>query len=185
MTTLTITEPNQHDFIAFSAHAEMLAHANSLVCDSEDIDNLLCEHGFAPEGVDADMYRATAGDAFDPYRKEGDTLPLTLLVARILADAENLRSRLFVRSEFAKWCHQYRPVGNDLAPGAPLDGLMFETVGAELCRVRSWPARFVWTLIDDEDGRRLESGFRHANRLGFVLATVPFDDGAEITVPLD
>lgn len=53
-------------------------------------------------------------------------------------------------------------------------GCLFENYGTELAFVREQDARFVWTIIDGDDGDMyLVSGFHLVNRVGYLLSTVP------------
>jgi hypothetical protein len=62
-------------------------------------------------------------------------------------------------------------------------GCLFETYGEALDFVRQQEPRTVWTLVDGDDGDQcLLSGFHVVNRIGYLVSTVPFPEGADIEV---
>ncbi|EAQ81502.1 hypothetical protein [Blastopirellula marina] len=64
-------------------------------------------------------------------------------------------------------------------------GCLFETYGEELAFVRGQDVRFVWTLIDGDDGDMyLVGGFHHVNRIGYLISSKPIPKGACIQVHL-
>lgn len=66
-------------------------------------------------------------------------------------------------------------------------GCLFETYDEEADFVRQQDKRFVWTLIDNNDGEPpfLSSGYHWVNRLGYLISTVPVPEGEHIEVFLD
>jgi hypothetical protein len=85
---------------------------------------------------------------------------------------------------------KYPLVTNRLNPNAGWafgdgPGCLFETFGAELVFVRSQNPRTIWTLVDGDDGNKyVMSGYRLVNRIGYLISTVAFPDGADIEVPI-
>lgn len=64
-------------------------------------------------------------------------------------------------------------------------GCLFETYGAELAFIREQDARFVWTLIDGDDGDMyLVSGFHRVNRVGYLISSNPIPEGTCVQVHL-
>lgn len=64
-------------------------------------------------------------------------------------------------------------------------GCLFETYGEELDFVRAKDARFVWTLIDGDDGDMyLVSGFHRVNRVGYLISSKPLREGTCVQVHL-
>lgn len=64
-------------------------------------------------------------------------------------------------------------------------GCLFETYGEELEFVRGRDVRFVWTLIDGDDGDMyLVSGFHRVNRVGYLISRTPVPEGTSIQVHL-
>ena len=62
-------------------------------------------------------------------------------------------------------------------------GCLFEPYGQELEFLRQQDPRNIWTLLDGEDGDLyLVSGVHFANRLGYLVSTVPVQEGAAIQV---
>jgi len=80
---------------------------------------------------------------------------------------------------------KYRPIVNHLDDNASLAGCMFETSGDELEYVLSIantePNR-VWTYVPDYEPTVLQSGYRLANRIGYIITEEPFEDDTYITV---
>lgn len=89
--------------------------------------------------------------------------------------------------EFDQW---YPLVPNHLNPHASWTfddspGCLFETYGAELDFVRGQDARFVWTVIDGDDGDMyLVSGFHRVNQVGYLISTEPLAEGTCVQVRL-
>ena len=85
---------------------------------------------------------------------------------------------------YNQWCEEYRPIANDLCQGAPYDGLMFETYGAEVEHVRRQDRECIWTLVQAEDELVILSGWHFVNRLGYFITERPWDglDVAEIAL---
>lgn len=69
----------------------------------------------------------------------------------------------------------YAPIKNHLDDNACLDGCMYETYDEELEFVKSQPNNLIWTYCDDGDTAYLSSGFHFVNRLGYLIATKPFE----------
>jgi hypothetical protein len=64
-------------------------------------------------------------------------------------------------------------------------GCLFETYGEELEFVREQDIRFVWTLIDGDDGDMyLVSGFHRVNRVGYLISSTPVPEGTCVQVHL-
>jgi hypothetical protein len=84
----------------------------------------------------------------------------------------------------------YPLVTNQINPHATWafgDGLgcLFDTHDHELAFVRRQDPRTIWTLVDGNDGNLyVVSGYRIVNRIGYLISTVPFSDGADIEVPI-
>ena len=89
--------------------------------------------------------------------------------------------------EFDQW---YPLVPNHLNPHASwaIDdgpGCIFETYGEELTFVWEQDARFVWTLIDGDDGDMyLVSGFHRVNRVGYLISSTPVPEDTCVQVHL-
>ena len=69
----------------------------------------------------------------------------------------------------------YAPIKNHFDDNASLDGLMFETYGEELEFVKSQPNNLIWTYCDDGENGWLTNGFHLVNRLGYLIASKPFE----------
>ena len=62
-------------------------------------------------------------------------------------------------------------------------GCLFETFGEEVAFVRRQDPRTIWTIVDGEDGDMyVISGFHFANRIGYLLSTIPVPDQITIQV---
>lgn len=89
--------------------------------------------------------------------------------------------------EFDQW---YPLVPNHLNPHASWTigdgpGCLFETYGEELNFVRGQNVRFVWTLIDGDDGDMyLVSCFHRVNRVGYLISSKPVPKGTCVQVRL-
>lgn len=60
-------------------------------------------------------------------------------------------------------------------------GCLFETYGAELDFVQSQDESTVWTLVDGDDGDQyLVSGYHYVNRIGYLISTIPVENGVTI-----
>ena len=81
-----------------------------------------------------------------------------------------------------KFYSVYKPVINHLDDNASLDGYMFETYDSELEYVKSQPDNLIWTYCDDGDSCYLISGFHLVNRLGYLIASKPFNGEAYTTI---
>ena len=69
----------------------------------------------------------------------------------------------------------YKPLRNTFEEDAPLDGCMFETFGKEDEFVRKQPPELIWTYQDDDEGFPcICSGWHYVNRIGYLVATVPY-----------
>jgi hypothetical protein len=64
-------------------------------------------------------------------------------------------------------------------------GCLFETYGEEVDFVRSQDPCTIWTVVDSDDGNQyVLSGYHLVNRIGYLISTVPFSEGADIEVPI-
>jgi len=71
----------------------------------------------------------------------------------------------------------------DASWGDSEGGCLFETYGEELEFVRQQDSRTVWTFVDGDDGDQyLISGFHYVNRIGYLVSTVPVQQGTDIQV---
>lgn len=69
----------------------------------------------------------------------------------------------------------YKPLRNTFEEDAPLDGCMFETYGREDEFVRKQQSNLIWTYQDDDNGDPVIcSGWHYVNRIGYLVATVPY-----------
>lgn len=73
----------------------------------------------------------------------------------------------------------YKPIKNHLDDNASLGGMMFETYGQELEFVKSQPDNLIWTYCDDGDTVFISSGYHFVNRLGYLIASTPFEGDFE------
>lgn len=81
---------------------------------------------------------------------------------------------------------QFPLLTNHLDSHASYNGCMFETYGAELAFVREQNPEFVWTVMTDDIGLLcLASGCHFVNRLGYLISTIPVEDGQDYFVPLE
>ena len=70
-------------------------------------------------------------------------------------------------------------------PNGDGPGSLFETYGEELAFVRSQNPQTIWTLVNGDDGNQhILSGYHLVNRIGYLISTIPFPDGADIEVPI-
>jgi len=130
-----------------------------------------------PEAVALERFRA--GELPDAGPAEGERHDLsTFLVGPVEPRAEPAMT-------FEQWCENYRPVANELCQGAPYDGLMFETYGAELEYVRRQDSECIWTLVEAEDELVILSGWHIVNRLGYFVTERPWDGLDVAEIPID
>lgn len=89
------------------------------------------------------------------------------------------------------WAEKFKPMDNHLDKNAPIDGLMFETYGAELAHVLMYAngyfgkagKRQVWTVVDGDDGELVMcEGYHLCNRVGYLITSKPFKSGAQYNV---
>jgi len=74
------------------------------------------------------------------------------------------------------WFDKFKPIKNHLDKYAGTDGShMFETYGAEVEYVQAQDPKYVWTYIDGDMSTLLVAGYHYVNRLGYYVATVPWD----------
>jgi hypothetical protein len=60
-------------------------------------------------------------------------------------------------------------------------GCLFETYGDEFAFVRRQDPRYVWTLLDGDDGDQfVASGMHFVNRVGYLISKVPVPEGVFI-----
>jgi len=72
---------------------------------------------------------------------------------------------------------RFKPVLNHFDGTAGFDGCLFETFGEELAYVQAQNRHVVWTVIDCDGQLLIESGFHIVNRLGYLIATEPTEQG--------
>lgn len=63
-------------------------------------------------------------------------------------------------------------------------GCLFETYGEECEFVRQQDLRYVWTLVDGDEGQYLISGMHFVNRIGYLVSKIPVAEGVYIQVPI-
>jgi len=81
-----------------------------------------------------------------------------------------------------EWEAQFRPLTNHLSDNAGWadedgQGILFETYGNEhdfVCKHNL--KRMVWTYKDGDDGVYITNGYSWANRIGYFVCQVPYDD---------
>lgn len=67
---------------------------------------------------------------------------------------------------------KYNPIVNIDSP----NDLMFETYGEELEKVQRQDSKFIWTVIEGDEGFWLTNGFHFVNRWGYVIATREYSE---------
>ncbi|MBC45180.1 MAG: hypothetical protein CMO08_05185 [Thalassospira sp.] len=129
-----------------------------------------------PEAIALERFRA--GELPDAGPAEGEEHELTTYFVGPVKP-ESAASLIY-----DEWCEEYRPIANDLCQGAPYDGLMFETYGAEVEHVRRQDRACIWTLVQAEDELIILSGWHFVNRLGYFVTERPWGglEVAEITL---
>ena len=72
---------------------------------------------------------------------------------------------------------KYQPIPNPLDENAGIDGYLIETYGEELDTVRSTIVKYVWTMVDGDDGDLyLSPGYHLVNRLGYIITRIPWKE---------
>ena len=72
---------------------------------------------------------------------------------------------------------RFQPITNHLYRHAGFDGCLFETYGAELAFVQAQDPALIWTVLDCDGNLVIGDGYHFVNRLGYLIATVPREDG--------
>ena len=129
-----------------------------------------------PEAVALERFRA--GEVPDAGPSEGEQHDLsTIVVGEVEPEAEPPMA-------YDQWCEKYRPIANELCHGAPYDGLMFETYGAEQEYIRRQDRACIWTLVQAEDELVILSGWHFVNRFGYFITERPWGglEVAEVTL---
>jgi len=124
-----------------------------------------------PEAIALERFRA--GELPDAGPAEGEQHDLNTFVAGEIEPEDEPDPE--PQMSFEQWCELYRPVANELCQGAPYDGLMFETYGAEQEHVRRQDSACIWTLVQAEDELIILSGWHFVNRLGYFVTERPWD----------
>jgi len=75
------------------------------------------------------------------------------------------------------WFDKFKPVRNTINKYSTDENpeYMFETYGAEVEHVQAQDPKYVWTFIDGDMSTLLVAGYHFVNRLGYYIATVPWD----------
>jgi len=86
------------------------------------------------------------------------------------------------------WENTYDPIVNHMNDNASFqdeqgNGIMFETYGVELDYISTYPAEYVWTLIDSSN-LYIKNGYHIVNRVGYFITEKPWDK-SWITVILE
>jgi hypothetical protein len=75
------------------------------------------------------------------------------------------------------WFNKFKPIKNHLDKYAGPDGsYMFETYGEEYDFVKEQDNKYVWTWVQGDMSDVIIAGHHWVNRLGYYVATVPWDD---------
>jgi hypothetical protein len=82
------------------------------------------------------------------------------------------------------WIGQYKPIKNHIDDNAAYDGCMFETFGKEVDHIVETPCTHVWTLIENDGGQFLVSGYHYVDRLGYFVTEVACPDD-HVEIPMD
>lgn len=86
---------------------------------------------------------------------------------------------------YEDFVEKYQPIKNTITPNEVMNGVLFETFGADLDFVARQDVDRVWTLIHDEDGQRVVQGCKKMNRLGYFVTTKAYDGGEDSFVILE
>jgi hypothetical protein len=76
---------------------------------------------------------------------------------------------------FEEWREKYQPIKNDIASNAAYDGIMFETYGPEVEKIKNRARKFVWTLLEEDDHLWIAPGYHFVNRLGYFICKFPHE----------
>ena len=77
-----------------------------------------------------------------------------------------------------------QPINNPFKKGADTDfeRMMFDLSPEEVAFVRQYEDRFIYTLIDNNEGWfGVSTGYRYVNRIGYFIASVPWTEFKEYT----
>lgn len=80
-----------------------------------------------------------------------------------------------------EFIEQYKPCLNHFHndPEREWNGWMYETYGEEEEHIREVAKvneRFVWTILDADNGLTIVSGWHYVNRFGYILTELPADE---------
>jgi hypothetical protein len=82
--------------------------------------------------------------------------------------------------ELEAWEEKYQPLKNHITGE---DDDKFETYGAELDFVRAQDPKYIWTLVDGDDGNLyIVNGYHLVNRINYFVTNLPFE-GEFLEVP--
>jgi hypothetical protein len=85
--------------------------------------------------------------------------------------------------ELDAWEEKYQPLKNHIDNDGFWENDKFETYGEELDFVRAQDPRYVWTLVDGDDGNLyIVNGYHLVNRLNYFVTNLPFE-GEFLEVP--
>ena len=73
----------------------------------------------------------------------------------------------------------FQPIQNPHNKDAGWNGCLFETYGVEYNFVKNQSERRIWTLLSDN---KLVSGHRFADRVGYIVTLVPWDEDTEVEI---
>jgi len=79
----------------------------------------------------------------------------------------------------------FTPIANDLDTKASWNGCMYETYGAELFYVKRYDERYVWTIIEGDEGQwYLIPGYHFINRIGYIITKQPHDGVCDVKIDM-
>jgi len=84
------------------------------------------------------------------------------------------------RMTLKKWLRIYKPMKNTLRRSAPFDGCLFDS-WCEREKLRAYlfclaNPKKIWTLMEHESRLYIVAGWGLANRLGYFVCSVPFEN---------
>jgi hypothetical protein len=76
---------------------------------------------------------------------------------------------------FDEFIEKYKPIDNPHVEDAPFD-FMFETYDEEFEQVKNTEFKYVWTIVESDEGTVLIPGVHLVNRLGYFITEVPWEN---------
>lgn len=99
-------------------------------------------------------------------------------------------AQTYISMTWEEFEEKYKPIQNHITKREEFNGWLFESYDADLEYIQGLEVNHlfmgdnnIWTIMSSDEYKvMIGNGYRHVNRMGYVITEVPWNDGESIDV---